>query len=317
MTQSILIIGAGIAGLSAGCYGQMNGYRTRIFELHDKPGGLCTAWKRSGRSSPDGYTFDGCIEWLTGSTPETPLYRIWQELGAAQGRQFIRHDVYQRVEGGDGRVLSMYTDIDRLERHMRELAPADASLIKEFCRGARRFARSFDVLSDYEGPSNLLEAIQMGLKMLPLVGVLRKYGKMSTEAFAARFSDPLLRRAFSAVIDDLPDMPAMTLMMILGIMHAGDGAYPAGGSLAFARAVERRYLDLGGEIHYKSRVERILVEAGHAGRADRAVGVRLEDGTEHRADVVISAADGHATIYEMLGGQYVSDKVQGYYECRV
>src|SRR3989304_2375133 len=52
-TQSIIIIGAGIAGLSAGCYGQMNGYKTRIFELHDKPGGLCTAWKRKG------YTFDG------------------------------------------------------------------------------------------------------------------------------------------------------------------------------------------------------------------------------------------------------------------
>jgi phytoene dehydrogenase-like protein len=37
--KSITIIGAGIAGLSAGCYRQMNGFRTRIFERHDKPGG--------------------------------------------------------------------------------------------------------------------------------------------------------------------------------------------------------------------------------------------------------------------------------------
>jgi phytoene desaturase len=37
--KSVIVIGAGIAGLSAGCYGQMNGYRTRIFEMHDRPGG--------------------------------------------------------------------------------------------------------------------------------------------------------------------------------------------------------------------------------------------------------------------------------------
>ena len=55
MEKSIIIIGAGIAGLSAGCYGQMNGYRTQIFEMGTKPGGLCTSWKRKG------YTIDGCI----------------------------------------------------------------------------------------------------------------------------------------------------------------------------------------------------------------------------------------------------------------
>ncbi|MGW8251775.1 MAG: NAD(P)-binding protein, partial [Anaerolineales bacterium] len=40
--KSIIIIGAGAAGLSAGCYAQMNGYRTKILEMHDLPGGLCT-----------------------------------------------------------------------------------------------------------------------------------------------------------------------------------------------------------------------------------------------------------------------------------
>jgi phytoene dehydrogenase-like protein len=61
MSQSIIIIGAGIAGLSAGCYARMNGYDATIFELHSQPGGLCTAWNRKG------YTFDGCIHYLFGS----------------------------------------------------------------------------------------------------------------------------------------------------------------------------------------------------------------------------------------------------------
>lgn len=54
--KSIVIIGAGIAGLAAGTYAQMNGYDSVIFEMHDKPGGLCTSWKRKG------FTIDGCIE---------------------------------------------------------------------------------------------------------------------------------------------------------------------------------------------------------------------------------------------------------------
>ena len=38
--KSIIVIGAGVAGLGAGCYGQMNGYRTHIFEQNTQPGGF-------------------------------------------------------------------------------------------------------------------------------------------------------------------------------------------------------------------------------------------------------------------------------------
>ncbi len=51
MPKSIIIIGAGMAGLSAGCYAQMNGYTTHIFEQHGSPGGVCTSWKRKGYPS--------------------------------------------------------------------------------------------------------------------------------------------------------------------------------------------------------------------------------------------------------------------------
>jgi phytoene dehydrogenase-like protein len=72
--KSIMITGAGIAGLSAGCYAQMDGYRTQIFELHNIPGGLCTAWKRQG------YVCDGCGHDLAGATLNSKLYGLWEEL---------------------------------------------------------------------------------------------------------------------------------------------------------------------------------------------------------------------------------------------
>lgn len=42
--HSILIIGAGPAGMAAGIYAQRNGYDSTIVESHSIPGGLCTTW---------------------------------------------------------------------------------------------------------------------------------------------------------------------------------------------------------------------------------------------------------------------------------
>ena len=120
--KSIIIIGAGIAGLSAGCYCQMNGYNARVFEMHNLPGGVCTAWKR------DGYKIDGCLHWLTGSAPGSSFYPLWEELGVVQGRHFVDHDEYARIVGTEGDVLVVYSDVNRLEKHMKELAPEDADV---------------------------------------------------------------------------------------------------------------------------------------------------------------------------------------------
>jgi len=126
--KSITIIGAGVAGLSAGCYGQMNGYRTQIVEMHDNPGGLCTSWKRKG------YTVDGCLHWLVGSRPGDNFHRIWEELGAVQGRQMFNHEEFLRVEGKGGKVFIVYCDVDRLQQHMKELAPPDSQVIEALTR---------------------------------------------------------------------------------------------------------------------------------------------------------------------------------------
>jgi phytoene dehydrogenase-like protein len=70
----------------------MNGYSTRIFEMHNLPGGLCTSWQRKG------YTIDGCPDWLVGSAPESNFYNIWRELGAIQKLHVIDHEEFMRVE---------------------------------------------------------------------------------------------------------------------------------------------------------------------------------------------------------------------------
>ncbi len=300
MGRSVIIIGAGIGGLAAGCYGQMNGYSTKIFEMHDKPGGLCTAWQRKG------YTIDGCLHWLVGSAPGTGLYTIWQELGALQGQEIINMEQFYRFENASGRAFTLYTDIDRLEAHMKEIAPEDAKFIRECCAAMRQFTRLDMPVAKAPELYSPLEALKLLAKMLPHLGAMRKWGRMTMTDFARHFKNPLLRNAWEHVW--IPESSSVFMLMTIAMMHKKMSGYILGGSMKISRAIERRYVNLGGEIKYKSRVSKILVEN------DRAVGVKLADGSEHRADYVISAADGHATIFEMLEGRYINNKIRGYYQ---
>jgi phytoene dehydrogenase-like protein len=147
-------------------------------------------------------------------------------------------------------------------------------------------------------------------KMLPYLSLVRKWGKTTVQDVAQRFKNPFLRQAFPYVfnLQNPPDFPMMAVLMTFAWMDQKTAGYPVGGSLELARAIERRYHNLGGQVHYKSPVVKILVQD------DRAVGVRLADGSEHRSDIVISAADGHATIFDMLDGKYVNAEIKGYYE---
>src|SRR5512135_550767 len=135
MDTSLIIIGAGVAGLATGCYAQMNAYHSQIFEMHDKPGGVCTSWRRNG------YTFDGCIEWLSGSSPGNPIYQMWQELGALPGPPIVNHDELIRIEGTGGKALIFYANVDRLEQQLKEVAPIDAGVIGEFCQVIRQLSQ--------------------------------------------------------------------------------------------------------------------------------------------------------------------------------
>ena len=112
----------------------MNGYDATIFEMHDKPGGQCTTWERKG------YKIDTCIHWLVGSSMGSGFHRIWEELGAIQGRAIVDFDEYMRIQSRDGKVFIMYTNVNKLMYHMKELAPEDSGVIDEFTGAVRKFA---------------------------------------------------------------------------------------------------------------------------------------------------------------------------------
>jgi phytoene dehydrogenase-like protein len=304
MPESVAIVGAGIAGLSAGCYAQMNGYQSYIYELHSIPGGLCTSWRRGE------YLFDGAIRYLSGTHPHSKVHRLWEELGLLEGQEIHYYDEFVRYEGAGGRALTLYTDIDRLEAHLLDLAPQDAGPIRELCEALRQFTE-MELPVDLT-PSGPAELLQLGRDMLPALWPALRWRNVTIREFAGRFRDPLLREALPDFFQFAePDFPMMLMLTTLANMNDREAGYPIGGSLAFARALADRYEALGGEIHYRSRVEEILVDTGST--PHRAVGVSLADGSQVHSDIVVSAADGHETLFDLLGGRYLDDRRRSYY----
>jgi phytoene dehydrogenase-like protein len=151
-----------------------------------------------------------------------------------------------------------------------------------------------------------------------MLGPQGKWMKMTIKDFAQQFQNAFLRDAFGKgalhVLFYEDSQAAMMLLNFIAYLHLKMAGYPIGGLQQVVDGMEKRYLDLGGEIHFKSRVEKILLKPNPNGRGEKAVGIRLDDGTEHRADIIISAADGHTTLYKMLEGKYLNEKVKKLYD---
>jgi phytoene dehydrogenase-like protein len=294
---SIIIIGAGIAGLSTGCYSQMNGFNSKIFEMHTKPGGVTTSWKRKS------YVFDYSMHNLIGTTENIGINQIWKELGALKENEFINHDVHLRVEDQKGNYLNIYSDLDKLEMHLKEISPEDTRIIEDFINGARKLGK-VDLFSLGMG------GLRRKLSLIPNLSTLRKWSKITLAEYASMFKNPFLREALKHIAYDLnPNyIPMFFLMSSFAGLDRGDLGWPKGGSLEFSKKIAKRYLELGGEIQFEALVEKIIV------RGNKAIGIRLADGSEHFADIVISAADGYYTIYKMLEGRYKNKLIESYYE---
>ncbi len=297
--KKIVIVGAGIAGLSAGCYAQMNGFETEIFEQHNLPGGLCTAWKRKG------YTFDGCIHWLEGSAPPNSFFTLWREIGAVQNRQFIYPDAFTHMTGSDGREFILYTDPNKLEAHIRQLSPQDGEPAAQLCRWIRKFSRFNMDMTGIPGQMSILKMLKTYLPTLPFLPSLGRISRLNVGDFTATIKDPLIRETFNNSIGK--DMSLLALIFTMASMAGKTAGYPLGGSLPFARAIEERYIGLGGQVHYQKPVKHLLTNGSSSGNNGRKTqGVTLEDGTQIDADIVISAADLRWTIDKLLEGKFPS-----------
>ena len=124
--KKIVIVGGGIAGLSAGIYGKLAGYDVDIYEKNPIAGGQCMGWNRKGCH------IDNCIHWLTGTKKGTTLREVWETVGALdEHTEFADCDSFYTSIKGDFQV-TLWKDLERTRAELLRLSPEDAGEIEKF-----------------------------------------------------------------------------------------------------------------------------------------------------------------------------------------
>ena len=302
MSKKVVIIGGGIAGLSAGIYAAMNGFETEIIEMHDVAGGQCTAWDRKG------YRFDYCLHWLVG-TSKGAFNEIWKETNVINSEtEIIDHEIHSRILDEEGNEFIIYSNIDSWEKYLIELAPEDKASIQKMCSDMRKSAllEPFALAPELR---SMFDYIRILPKMLPMFNVIRKFGRMTCGEYFEKlnFKNDRIKTIFFAMYGNR-DFSALAFIFMLGWYNQKNAGYIKGGSYPLAQRMVEKFRKLGGTITYKKKVEKIIVES------NVAKGILLSDGTKIPADYVISAADGYSTIFKLLDTKYMSKEIDFAYK---
>lgn len=289
--KRVVVIGAGVAGMTAAIHARACGFDVDVFERHTVPGGLCTSWR------VDGFLFDGCVEFFVGSGPSSPFHRLWREVGVIP-RAFVNRDVYAETRLADGQRVLMYAEPNKLQAHFDAISPRDHALTAELCHLVRLMQSAKFRVDRAPELQSLREKFRAMLDLWPSMQLWRDGFASSIRSFAQRFESPALRAALMHAIP--ADLPLLFLVQVLADLANGAAGSPLGGSLQIGLSMARRCKALGVRMHMGVEVDRIDVERGVA------VGITTSDGRSIPADVVIAAGDLRVTLDRLLQGRVSS-----------
>jgi len=317
ITKSIIIIGAGIGGLSAAIRLAAQGYRVQILERQPQVGGKLNQLKHAG------FSFDTGPSLLT-------MPSVLKDLFAAAGRRLedyldlVPLDPTCRYFYRDGVTLNAWCDRTRLANECARLNPADGEALLRFLDDAHEIYQAAADPFLYHSLGSPLDVLRTFVRYvlrghasaLPddgstigqrLRAVLAALSPMTLDrSVRSYFIDEHLRQLFDRYATYNGSSPyrlASVYNIIPYVEMAGGGWYPRGGIYTLAEALEKVARELGVRIETRCDVRRILVERGEAR------GVVLADGVVRRCDIVIANSDVVTTQRELLSPAVRSERL--------
>ena len=292
--RSVVVVGAGLGGLSAACHLAGRGYDVTVVEAADVPGG------RAGVLERDGYRFD------TGPTVLTMpdlVERCFQAAGVemADMLTLVPVDPMYRACFADGSELRVRHGRDAMTDEVRDVCgPSEAASFGRFCDWLTRLYRlemPHFIERNYDSPVDLARPLHPAIELVRLGGfrrlatVVRRY-----------FDDERLQRLFSfqSTYAGLAPYEALALYGIITYMDTVNGVVvPVGGMHALPQALAAAAEKAGATFRYGARVEAILLEQGSSGPVQ---GVRLAGGEVVRAAAVVCNPDLPVAYRTLLPG---------------
>lgn len=282
-----IVVGSGIGGLcTAALLARVAG--ERVLERHYTAGGFTHTFHRPGFEWDVGVHYIGDV-----NGPDRPIRRVfdyftdgtleWADMGAVYDVVDIADRHYQLIRGKEPFRACLESNF-----------PSERSAINRYLAAVERAVLWCTLFfAEKALPARLQRAIG-GLMRWPAL----RFANRTTAAVLAELTDDVdLRGLLTAQWGDygLPPAESSFLMHAIIVKHYLNGAaYPVGGASRIAETIVPAIEAQGGEVLIRAEVREILVEGG------RAVGVRMEDGREIRAQKVVSDAGALVTLGQLL-----------------
>ena len=279
--KKVIIIGAGITGLSAGIHALLKGYDVSIYEKNKTCGGCCGGWYRNG------YYIDNCMHWLTGTNQHTKTFKLWKLLGAMNETSNLYQSDYFYKSIFNNEFIELGCDTEKTRNDMIRISPEDRKEIDKFINTVNYFVKC----NKQDSIVNTLYNKSNGF----CKGFFR-YHKLSLNDLSNKFKHPLLKKM---IIDYLPGCySALTLIYSYATFASGNGKVYSDGSLQFSKNIEKNFMKLGGTIFYNSEVTKINFE----NKKFESIVVNDEI---VRGDILISCIDPYYLFDNLLDSSYM------------
>ena len=288
--KTIVIVGAGVSGLTAGIYAEQHGFHAILLEKNPSVGGMCTGWYR------DGFYIDGCVHWLTGTKEGTMLNEMWHNLDAIKDQKDILYlDSWGTFEYG-GEKVTLWCDLDRAEKEWKELSPIDSKRIHKFFNMVRDFKK---VELPVDLPVSLIplnRKLKLGFQILPIWPSFLATMRIKRIDFANKFKSPVLRFALNHAQSG--DGNLFSMIYSYASISNRDGGIPMGASKPMVERMKEKFLSLGGTLKLNANVEQIIIDN------KTAKGVKLKNGEIIEGDYVVTCLDTNYVLKKLLRDQY-------------
>lgn len=289
-TWDAIVIGSGIGGLAAAALlAQHRGKRVLVLERHYVAGGFTHAFHRPG------YDWDVGVHYIGGvHDPSSAERAAFDHLTAGRLEWTRLPEVYDRVVIGD-REYEFVAGVERFRDRMKSYFPGEAAAIDGYIRAVLSCARRGGAYFAEKALPRPLARIAGPLMRAPF---LRWARQTTAEVLGKLTSNRELIGVLTAQWGDYGLPPAESSFGVHATIaaHYFEGAgFPVGGAASIARSIAPSIESAGGQIVFSAPVREILLDGGR-----RAVGVRMEDGREFRAGIVISDAGAWNTFSSLL-----------------
>lgn len=288
----VVVIGAGLGGLSAAAHLSRAGHSVTIVERDPIPGG------RAGQIASDGFLLDNGPTVLT----MPGLLADAFSAAGAEMSDFITVkpvDPMYRAVYADGSVLHVRHGREAMSEEIRQFAGgAEAEAFGRFCDWLEQLYKvemAHFIDANFDSVLDLVKPWRAGLELVRLGG----FGKLGRKV-GRFFQDERLQRIFSfqSMYAGLAPYEALALYAVITYMDSVEGVYvPEGGMHAMASGLAAAVERAGVTIRYSSPVTRILRDGSGA-----VSGVELGDSERIAADAVVCNADLPVAYRTLLGG---------------